>query len=79
MQNPERARKWTGLRQDSGDPFIFAPRVKEIYQELGINYREKLMVYSDSLNVDKALKIQQQCHELGFEKGMVFRFLLAFF
>ncbi|KAF5359646.1 hypothetical protein D9756_003184 [Leucocoprinus leucothites] len=68
LQNPERAKKWTGLRQDSGDPFIFAPRVKEIYEKLRINYREKLMIFSDALNVDKALKIQEQCNELGFER-----------
>jgi nicotinate phosphoribosyltransferase len=69
IQNKERAQKWTGLRQDSGDPFLFAPRAKELYQALGINYREKLMVYSDALNTDKVLAIQKQCKELGFEKG----------
>ncbi|KAJ3558789.1 hypothetical protein NP233_g11431 [Leucocoprinus birnbaumii] len=68
VQNPERAQNWTGLRQDSGDPFVFGPRVKQLYQELGIDYRQKLIIYSDSLNVDKALKIQEQCNELGFEK-----------
>lgn len=69
MQDPGRAQKWTGLRQDSGDPLVFAPRVKEAYQALGINYREKLVVYSDALNVDKVLAIQKQCKELGFERG----------
>jgi nicotinate phosphoribosyltransferase len=69
IQNEGRARKWTGLRQDSGDPLTFAPRAKEVYQTLGIDYREKLMVYSDALNTDKVLAIQKQCQELGFEKG----------
>ncbi|KAF7773304.1 hypothetical protein Agabi119p4_5471 [Agaricus bisporus var. burnettii] len=68
MQDPGRAQKWTGLRQDSGDPLVFAPRVKEAYQALGINYREKLVVYSDALNVNKVLAIQKQCKELGFER-----------
>ncbi|KXN85875.1 putative nicotinate phosphoribosyltransferase [Leucoagaricus sp. SymC.cos] len=67
-QNPARARRWTGLRQDSGDPFIFVSRVKELYERLGIDYREKLMVFSDALTVDKALKIQELCNELGFKK-----------
>lgn len=49
---------------------VFAPRVKEMYEALEIDHREKILVYSDSLNVKKALKIKQQCHDLGFEKGM---------
>jgi nicotinate phosphoribosyltransferase len=71
VQNPARAKKWTGLRQDSGDPFLFGPRVKETYTKLGINWREKLMIYSDALDVEKAVKIQEQCNELGFEKGLL--------
>ncbi|GLB40615.1 putative nicotinate phosphoribosyltransferase [Lyophyllum shimeji] len=63
-----RARKWTGLRHDSGDPFEFAPRVKEVYESLGIDPRQKLIVYSDSLNVDKCLRLQNQANELGLEK-----------
>jgi len=70
-QNPERVKKWTGLRQDSGDPFSFALHVKETYENLGINYREKLVVFSDSLDVEKAIKIQEQCNQLGFERGIV--------
>jgi nicotinate phosphoribosyltransferase len=41
-----------------------------MYEKLGIDCREKLMVYSDALNVEKALKIQQQCNDLGFQKGL---------
>jgi len=66
--DPERARRWTGLRHDSGDPFAFGPRVKEVYESLGIDPREKLVVYSDSLNVDKCLRLQKQANELGLEK-----------
>ncbi|KAI0249857.1 nicotinate phosphoribosyltransferase [Lactifluus subvellereus] len=62
----ERARRWTGLRQDSGDPFTFAPQAKEVYERLGINYREKTIIYSDSLDVDKALALKKQCEEIGF-------------
>lgn len=49
---------------------VFAPRVKQMYETLKIDYHEKLLVYSDALNVKKALKIEQQCREFGFEKGM---------
>ncbi|KAG6810433.1 hypothetical protein H0H92_011875 [Tricholoma furcatifolium] len=64
----ERAHRWTGLRQDSGDPFTFGPRVKAMYESLGIDPRQKAIVYSDSLSVDKAIQLQQQADELGFEK-----------
>jgi nicotinate phosphoribosyltransferase len=63
---PERARKWTGLRQDSGDPFLFAPRAKELYQRLGIDHTTKSIIYSDSLDVDKVLKLKEQCDKEGF-------------
>ncbi|KAJ8521135.1 hypothetical protein ONZ45_g2123 [Pleurotus djamor] len=65
--DPERARKWTGLRQDSGDPFAFAPRAKEMYERLGVDTREKLIVYSDSLNVERCLKLKKQCDDIGFQ------------
>ncbi|EIW84141.1 nicotinate phosphoribosyltransferase [Coniophora puteana RWD-64-598 SS2] len=61
-----RAQRWRGLRQDSGDPFVFAPRAKEIYESLGIDHREKTIIFSDALNVEKALRLKQQCDELGF-------------
>lgn len=66
MQNPEQAKKWKGLRQDSGDPFVYAPRAKEIYQHLGIDHREKMIIFSDALDVDKAIKLKTQCDEVDF-------------
>ncbi len=50
---------------------VFAPRVKQMYEMLEIDHHEKLLVYYDSLNVKKALKIKEQCRELGFGKGML--------
>lgn len=70
-QNPERVKRWTGLRQDSGDPLSFVLHVKKTYENLGINHREKLIVFSDSLDVEKAINIQEQCNQLGFERGVV--------
>jgi hypothetical protein len=60
------------LRQDSGDPFVFAPRAKEVYEQLGINPSEKLIVYSDSLSVEKAIALKKQCDELGLNRGFPF-------
>jgi nicotinate phosphoribosyltransferase len=63
---PERAKRWTGLRQDSGDPFAFAPQAKSVYQRLGIDHTTKSIIYSDSLNVEKVLKLKEQCDKEGF-------------
>ncbi|KAF9474684.1 nicotinate phosphoribosyltransferase [Pholiota conissans] len=68
VSDPELAYRWTGLRQDSGDPFIFGPRIKETYEKLGIPHGSKSLIYSDALNVDKCLAIKKQCDELGFSK-----------
>lgn len=35
VSNPERARRWKGLRQDSGDPFKFIPVAKEAFEKVG--------------------------------------------
>ena len=66
MKKPDLARTWKGLRQDSGDPFAFAPLAKKAYESMGIDHREKSIIYSDALNLDKALGLKKQCDELGF-------------
>lgn len=43
---------------------VYAPRAKEIYQSLG-NDHTKSIIYSDALDVEKALKIKKQCDEVG--------------
>ncbi|TFK40077.1 nicotinate phosphoribosyltransferase [Crucibulum laeve] len=68
VTDPDRARLWAGLRQDSGDPFTFGPRVKEMYLSIGIDPATKSLIYSDSLSVQKALNIKKQCDELGLKK-----------
>lgn len=67
VQHPQQAQKWTGLRQDSGDPFVYAPRAKEVYQQLGIDPHEKTIIFSDGLNIEKVLMLKKQCDELGMK------------
>jgi len=74
----ERARRWHGLRQDSGDPFVFAPQVKEVYERLGIDALEKTIVYSDWLNVDKAIALKTQCDEIGVNRESFVILLVIF-
>lgn len=52
---------FTSLRHDSGDPFLFADKVIQRYEELRVNPKMKYLVFSDSLNVDKVIEIKEYC------------------
>jgi len=54
---PEQARDWKGLRQDSGDPIMFGERAIQFYLRCGVDPREKLLVFSDGLDVLQMIKI----------------------
>ena len=64
----ERLKKWSGFRQDSGDPMQYAPKVQEVYKAAGIEHRGKIIVYSDGLNVEKCVKLHEHCVEFGFKR-----------
>ncbi|KAI0788058.1 nicotinate phosphoribosyltransferase [Fomes fomentarius] len=67
LANPHFAQQWTGLRQDSGDPYVFAPRAKQIYERLGVDHTKKTIIFSDALDVEKSLRLKKQSDELGFK------------
>ena len=48
------------MRQDSGDPFVFGEQLVKFYQELGINPKSKVLVFSDNLNFRKIVDLKQQ-------------------
>ncbi len=52
---------FTSLRHDSGDPFVFTDKVLRRYNELRIDPTLKYLVFSDSLNVPKAIEIKEYC------------------
>ena len=52
------AKSWQGLRQDSGDPFKFGKTAIKYYKDLGIDPKEKLIIFSDGLDIDKIRKLQ---------------------
>ena len=54
---------FTSLRHDSGDPIPFVDKVIARYNELRINPKIKYIVFSDSLNVDKAITINEYCKD----------------
>lgn len=54
---PAQARRWKALRHDSGDPVEFGERVIQFYERLGINPREKTIVFSDGLDIATIVKL----------------------
>lgn len=50
-----------GVRQDSGDPIDFANKVIDHYKSLNIDPMSKVIIFSDGLNIDKAIKIKEHC------------------
>jgi len=65
------ARAFSGLRQDSGDPFIFAMKAIAHYKKLGIDPRTKYIVFSDGLDVESAIRIWTHfAGEIGISFGI---------
>ena len=48
---------FSGVRHDSGDPYEWADKMIAHYQKLGINPKTKTLLFSDSLNFEKADKL----------------------
>ncbi|KGL47805.1 nicotinate phosphoribosyltransferase [Porphyromonas cangingivalis] len=55
------ANLFTSLRHDSGDPLLFTDKALARYAELRIDPTIKYIVFSDSLNIPKAVKIKEYC------------------
>lgn len=55
------AKLFDGVRQDSGDPYMFVNKVIDRYKELGIDPTSKTIVFSDALTMDKANDIKRYC------------------
>lgn len=55
------AHLYSSLRHDSGDPFMYIDKVIQRYKELRVDPKTKFIIFSDSLDVNKALEIKQAC------------------
>jgi nicotinate phosphoribosyltransferase len=55
------ARLFDGVRQDSGDPFLFADKIINTYKKLNIEPLTKTIIFSDNLNIDLAIDIKNYC------------------
>ena len=54
----DRARRFRGLRHDSGDPAAFGEEVISWYRRFGINPKKKHLIFSDSLDLPAILALQ---------------------
>ncbi len=54
---PEFATRYQGLRHDSGDPFEWGEKAIRHYQKLGIDPLTKVLVFSDNLDLAKAVEL----------------------
>lgn len=48
---------YTGVRHDSGDPYVWGEKIIAHYQKYGIDPKTKTLLFSDSLNFDKAQQL----------------------
>lgn len=53
----ESALRSKGFRHDSGDPIVFGEKVIAFNNKLGINPKDKMIIFSDGLDVDTIIKI----------------------
>ncbi|EJU04699.1 nicotinate phosphoribosyltransferase [Dacryopinax primogenitus] len=66
LADPARARRWRGLRQDSGSPEEYTKRAKQVYDQMGVDSRTKNIIYSDGLDVPRCLVLQKVAQDIGF-------------
>ena len=60
--NKPMATLFSGVRHDSGDPFEWGEKMINHYKKLGINPETKTLLFSDSLNFEKATEITGRFH-----------------
>nr|WP_314480282.1 nicotinate phosphoribosyltransferase [uncultured Pseudomonas sp.] len=57
------AKLFDGLRHDSGDPLAWAEKAIAHYHRLGIDPKTKTLIFSDGLDMPKALGLYRALHE----------------
>ena len=57
---PDWLASWTGMRIDSGDPITGAENAIRWWRSMGENLKEKLLIFSDGLDVNQILDLHKQ-------------------
>ncbi|KAI8982247.1 nicotinate phosphoribosyltransferase [Mycotypha africana] len=57
------ASKYGGVRHDSGSPFDFMYKMVDHYTSLGIDPKTKMLIFSDSLNAEKAIQLYDEAQK----------------
>jgi nicotinate phosphoribosyltransferase len=69
--NGELANLYDGTRQDSGNPFAYGDAIVNHYRRLGIDPKSKYVVFSDSLDIPKAVNLHKAYKEtIGVRFGI---------
>ena len=50
---------FSGVRHDSGDPFVWGDKMIKHYESLGIDAKSKTLLFSDSLDFERATKLNE--------------------
>ena len=61
--NMKYAKLFDGVRHDSGDPYEFTDKIINHYRQFGIDPMSKTIVFSDGLNIQKAVEIAKYCND----------------
>ena len=52
---------YKSVRQDSGCECLFTDKIIKHYKKMGIDPQEKAIIFSNGLNVDKAIRVKEYC------------------
>jgi nicotinate phosphoribosyltransferase len=55
--NRSMVNNYTGVRHDSGDPYEWGEKIIRHYEKFGVDPKTKLLLFSDSLDFDRAQKL----------------------
>ena len=55
--NRSMVNNYTGVRHDSGDPYAWGEKIIAHYEQFGVDPKTKLLLFSDSLDFDRAQKL----------------------
>ena len=61
--NRSMVNNYTGVRHDSGDPYEWGEKIIAHYKKYGVDPKTKLLLFSDSLDFDRAQKLYEYFRE----------------